>query len=601
MPTLRSTLHPSIIDISNAFYHIDLAPVSQKYLGYEWLGKFYRYCSLPMGITSAPAIFTEVTLPMVRYWRAKGIHVIKYLDDFPSAAQSYLIQRFHCHFMVTHIHSLGWFLKDTKLLGYPNPLPEIFALGTLISFSSQQFRLRPGQIQEIINLVSHLSALRSCPVRLLSRLAGLIVSRSHCLGPSARMRTRAMYSNIEDRLHPHEVATPSRSQSIGWSRHVHIRTTTKAEFSFWINQIHRVNGQPLQHQLIHRVLDIDLDTDTSQNGWGAILYLPDPTSPPDPILLAAARQALPPRMSIEALCTALHHGIRIHGTFSELESTESSNARELLATLFSFKSLLPFLQNLHLDHRMDNLGAVQALGGLVPAYADKILGGSKTPRIQDLVIQIDDCCISANIDRHTLWVPRDLNIIADYMSKLGPGDVYSFTVQPWVRTRLDSTFGAHSIDRFASHNNIQVDPPRYNSLYFETNSEWLDAFSCHWTWGPHATRENNWIHPPYQLVGQVLQHLALCGAQGTVILPRWEAAPWWPHVHALLPACTIPVPAHSPVTVIELGPAPTVLCFPPDSPYGPSHFPNGIILALHFAGTTTSPRPLLSKSPRLPA
>jgi hypothetical protein len=142
------------------------------------------------------------------------------------------------------MRSLGWFLKDTKLLGYPNPLPEIFALGTLISFSSQQFRLRAGQIEEIINLVSHLAALRSCPVRLLSRLAGLIVSRSHCLGPAARMRTRAMYSNIEDRLHPHEAATPLRSQSIGWSRHVHIRTTPKAEVSFWINQIHRVNGQP---------------------------------------------------------------------------------------------------------------------------------------------------------------------------------------------------------------------------------------------------------------------------------------------------------------------------------------------------------------------
>jgi hypothetical protein len=53
--------HGSVIDISDAFYHIDMAPESQKYIGFEWLGKFYHYNSLPMGIHSARFIFTEVT------------------------------------------------------------------------------------------------------------------------------------------------------------------------------------------------------------------------------------------------------------------------------------------------------------------------------------------------------------------------------------------------------------------------------------------------------------------------------------------------------------------------------------------------------------
>ena len=247
--------------------------------------------------------------------------------------------------------------------------------------------------------------------------------------------------------------------------------------------------------------------------------------------------------------------------------------RELLATLYSFRALLPFLHNLQLDHHMDNLGAVQALGGIIPAYAEQIFGGSNTPRIQEIIIQIDDCCISANIDRRTIWVPRDQNIIADYMSKLGTGDVFSYTVQPWVRILLDSSFGKHSIDRFASRNNVQVSPPRYDSLYFEAEAEWLDAFSCHWTWGPQHERENNWIHPQYKLTGQVLQHLKLCQAQGTVILPRWEQAPWWPSVRSLLHTCTI----------LELGPAPAVLCFPSDSKYGPSSLPHGHIIALHFS------------------
>lgn len=62
--------------------------VSQKYLGFEWLGIFYHYLSLPQGITSgsAPFIFTEVAKPMVQSWRAEGIRILPYLDDFTSGA-----------------------------------------------------------------------------------------------------------------------------------------------------------------------------------------------------------------------------------------------------------------------------------------------------------------------------------------------------------------------------------------------------------------------------------------------------------------------------------------------------------------------------------
>jgi hypothetical protein len=146
-----------------------------------------------MGITSAPPIFDEVTFPMVRYWRTLGIRVMKSADDFPSAAESFLIQKINCQFMVEHMHSLGWFLKDIKLIGYPDPIPEIFALGTLISFTYQRFQLRPDQIQQILLLTQNY-------IRFVLAKSNLFTpSRSHhipCLGPAARMRTRAMYTNM---------------------------------------------------------------------------------------------------------------------------------------------------------------------------------------------------------------------------------------------------------------------------------------------------------------------------------------------------------------------------------------------------------------------
>ena len=59
--------------------------------------------------------------------------VTKCANDFPSAAESFLIQKQNYHYMVKHMHHLAWFLYKIKLIGHLDPIPEIFALGTLIS------------------------------------------------------------------------------------------------------------------------------------------------------------------------------------------------------------------------------------------------------------------------------------------------------------------------------------------------------------------------------------------------------------------------------------------------------------------------------------
>ena len=114
-----------------------------------------------------------------------------------------------------------------------------------------------------------------------------------------------------------------------------------------------------------------------------------------------------------------------------------------------------------MDHLVDSSGVAQAFGGLLPADPDRIFGGSRNLRIQALVIEIDDICIQLDIDRRTLWVPRNLNTVADYMAKLRAGDCYSYLLLPECYTRLEHAFGVHSVDRFASRNNVQVRSRRY--------------------------------------------------------------------------------------------------------------------------------------------
>ena len=126
------------------------------------------------------------------------------MDDFSSAANGRQRQQLHANYMVEHLRSLGCIVQNARLQGIPEQLTEVFALGTIVSFSQQKFLLREDQLTEIMELIQDLRATRENPVRKLAKLAGLLISRAHCLGPATRMRTRALYASIESRLKPHE-------------------------------------------------------------------------------------------------------------------------------------------------------------------------------------------------------------------------------------------------------------------------------------------------------------------------------------------------------------------------------------------------------------
>ena len=43
-----------------------------------------------------------------------------------------------------------------------------------------------------------------------------------------------------------------------------------------------------------------------------------------------------------------------------------------------------------------------------------------------------------------------------------------------------------------------------------------------------GTLENNWVHPPYALIGRVIRHIRQSNALATFIAPKWSSAYWWP-------------------------------------------------------------------------
>lgn len=132
-------------------------------------------------------------------------------------------------------------------------------------------------------------------------------------------------------------------------------------------------------------------------------------------------------------------------------------------------------------------------------------------RVWTLAVQLD---ILLSVE----WLPGKENFVADEESRLEIWD--DWTVRKETFRYLDAKWGPHIFDRLADENNHQV--PFFNSRRRCPGSAGMDAFSQDWS------GHMNWVVPPFALVGRVLQHLAEGGARATVVIPAWEAQPWWP-------------------------------------------------------------------------
>ena len=116
------------------------------------------------------------------------------------------------------------------------------------------------------------------------------------------------------------------------------------------------------------------------------------------------------------------------------------------------------------------------------------------------------------------WVAGKNNVVADQESRAEVWD--DWMVRREVFDLLDRKWGPHTCDRMADEVNAQV--PVFNSRRYCPGSAGVDSFSQ--DWAGHV----NWVVPPFALVGRVLRHIEESRASATVVLPAWEAQPWWP-------------------------------------------------------------------------
>lgn len=200
-------------------------------------------------------------------------------------------------------------------------------------------------------------------------------------------------------------------------------------------------------------------------------------------------------------------GSELIGGWSRAESEKSSTWRELEA----IKRLI--------EHTKDSLEGQSVVVKTDNKNATSILkSGSRISELHEKAVSVNESCMNRNICLIPNWVPRENVERADFLSRCTDSDDWS--MKSWVFAWLDRLWGPHTYDRFATDYNAKFKV--FSSRWWCPGTSAIDGFSESWK------GQNNWLVPPPRLIVKCLLKLSKEGAEGTLIMPRWQSAPFWP-------------------------------------------------------------------------
>ena len=257
-----------------------------------------------------------------------------------------------------------------------------------------------------------------------------------------------------------------------WCEALVITKEAQEELLFWVNHLVKFDGQGIWHSpSAVRVVY----SDASNIGYGDY--------------------------------TAEHGCHMANGLWTKEEAGCSSTWRELRAVRIVLESLVEKLKNECVRWFSNNQNVVRILQM-----------GSRKPDLQKEALAIFSIMLKSQIRIMPEWIPRSLNQQADWLSPMEDYD--DWAVHPNHFAAIDADWGPHTIDCFACSYNSHLQ--HFNSRFWNPGTEAVDAFTCDWS------GQINWMCLPPYLTLRTVRHALNTAACGTLIVPRWPSAPFWP-------------------------------------------------------------------------
>ena len=214
-------------DLKSGYHHIDIAESHHKYLGFAWDQRFYVFTVLPFGLATA-CHFTKV---VVRYWRAKGLRILVYLDDGLCAVAGKRAALDASLLVRDTLAKAGFVAHPSKSIWQPTQ--RLTWLGFVVDVGLGQVEVPKEKIVALRVMLRQ--AWRSTQIRAkaLATVVWKIIAMGLAIGPVSRFRTRSLYAVLQSRN--------------AWCDMLTLSPEAMDELTFWSLTLDDYNAQPIWH------------------------------------------------------------------------------------------------------------------------------------------------------------------------------------------------------------------------------------------------------------------------------------------------------------------------------------------------------------------
>ena len=143
---------------------------------------------LPFGLSSACYAFAKVMKPLLKKWRGTGIWSVLYLDDGIFGGKSFEYVKTVSNQIVEDLCSAGLMINVKK--SQLNPTHKGQWLGIVMDTVKMEFFVPETKIKKLASIISNALNQSFTTAKVISRIAGNIISMGIAIGPLTRMFTR---------------------------------------------------------------------------------------------------------------------------------------------------------------------------------------------------------------------------------------------------------------------------------------------------------------------------------------------------------------------------------------------------------------------------
>jgi hypothetical protein len=447
-------------------------PDYQKYFGFKINGVCYNMVALPFGWSGSPAWFMRFSRQLGAWLSAPPAILVEgellssapirhriFLDDFMLLFRPSCAAAQSVRYVKALLEYLGLTANEKKS-SWELETRKLH-LGLWVDTAAGIYMIpeeRISRIKACAKLVlSEVSRnARLVPAKLVARLAGLSVCVSLAFS-GARLFARELYSSLKGKG--------------SWASKVRLSNQAVKDVKVLASFPRKWNGCPIWEPSASRVVI----TDASDVGWGA------------KVMVGGRVQEL-------------------QGKWSRGWQRQHIMVRELGAVRFAVRAALPDLKGQVVESVVDNSAVFYGVKQWVTASIP----------LMSVLRKLFWLCDRHNITLLPRLVKSEANA-ADSLSRFKQDAEWSLDSR--VFEAVDSWFGPHTVDLFASAGNAKV--PKFYSMLGGEGAAGANALVQGWD------AENAYCAPPWSLIPKVLKKVDTSAMQCTIIVPDLPTASWF--------------------------------------------------------------------------